>query len=108
MAATMHDWTRAPGHSFHDFHNRWITHLTEALNDGPLPPDYYAETDQHMDRYAPDMLTLQMPGDGPAGIGPPTGYGTVAVAECPPKVSRTLSAPVPRRRVAVRHTSGDR
>src|SRR5437763_16036890 len=49
-----------------------------------------------------------MPGYGPAGIGPPAGDGTVAVAECPPKVSRTLSAPGPRRRVAVRHTSGDR
>ncbi len=38
----MHDWTRVDAGIYHDFHNRWITHLTEALNSGILPSTYYA------------------------------------------------------------------
>ena len=38
----VHDWRRAGAGTFHSFHNGWIAHLTEALNGGLLPPDYYA------------------------------------------------------------------
>ncbi len=38
----MHDWTRVDAGVYHDFHNRWVTHLTEALNSGLLPNNYYA------------------------------------------------------------------
>ncbi len=37
----MHDWTRVDAGVYHDFHNRWVTHLTEALNSGLLPNNYY-------------------------------------------------------------------
>jgi hypothetical protein len=38
----VHDWTRVDHGTFHDFHTRWIAHLTEALNGGLLPAGYYA------------------------------------------------------------------
>jgi hypothetical protein len=38
----MHDWSRADAGVYHDFHHRWVTHLTEALNAGLLPETHYA------------------------------------------------------------------
>lgn len=38
----IHDWTRVASGTVHDFHSGWILHLKEALNEGILPPDYYA------------------------------------------------------------------
>jgi hypothetical protein len=32
----IHDWTRVDAGTFHDFHQAWITHLKETLNDGVL------------------------------------------------------------------------
>ena len=32
----VHDWTRVSPGTFHDFHGRWITHLSESLNAGLL------------------------------------------------------------------------
>lgn len=37
----VHDWTRVDAGTFHAFHTAWITHLSETLNGGLLPPDYY-------------------------------------------------------------------
>lgn len=42
----VHDWTRVLPGAFHDFHGRWITHLSESLNAGLLPADYYALSEQ--------------------------------------------------------------
>src|ERR1700686_2693078 len=41
----IHDWTRVGAGTFHAFHHAWIAHLMEALNEGMLPPDYYALTE---------------------------------------------------------------
>jgi len=38
----VHDWTRVSCGTFHDFHSRWLTHLSETLNGGVLPVGYYA------------------------------------------------------------------
>ena len=38
----IHDWTRIDAGLFHNFHQNWITTLTNALNTGALPSDYYA------------------------------------------------------------------
>jgi hypothetical protein len=38
----MYDWIRFDAGIYHDFHNRWITHLTEVLNAGLLPDTHYA------------------------------------------------------------------
>jgi hypothetical protein len=88
----------------------WITHLSEALNDGLLPPSYYALPEQHGGRLIADVLTLQVPTWGKPL--PPTGEGGVAVAEAPPRVRRKLS-PSPaargsRRTLTIRHVSGHR
>ena len=49
----VHDWTRVDAGIFHDFHNAWITHLKEALNEGLLPDGYYAQAEQHAGRLIP-------------------------------------------------------
>ncbi len=38
----VHDWTRVAAGIFHDFHHSWIEQIKVALNEGILPPDYYA------------------------------------------------------------------
>jgi hypothetical protein len=38
---TVHDGTRVSQGTFHDFHGRWITPLTESLNAGRLPSNWY-------------------------------------------------------------------
>jgi hypothetical protein len=104
----VHDWTRVDAGTFHAFHTAWITHLSEALNDGLLPPGYYALPEQHGGRLLADVLTLQVP---PTAAAPPrVDDGGVAVAETPPRVRRRLS-PSPaargtRRTLAIRHVSG--
>jgi hypothetical protein len=42
----MHDWTRVEPGIFHAFHHRWISALSDVLNGGKLPPDYYALPEQ--------------------------------------------------------------
>ncbi len=110
----IHDWIRVDANTFHDFHNSWIIHLKEALNAGVLPPDYYAQSEQHMRQLIPDVLTLHSSDpDRLRNLPPPAkGTGAVAVAESPPRVSkRCVLTPAPRgrrRRLAIRHTSGHR
>ena len=38
----MHDWTKVEAGIFHAFHHGWISALTDTLNGGRLPDDYYA------------------------------------------------------------------
>jgi hypothetical protein len=107
---TIHDWTQVDAGTFHAFHTAWITHLSEALNGGLLPPSYYALPEQHGGRLIADVLTLQTPVSAiPIAS---AGEGGVAVAEAPPRVRRRLS-PSPtargtRRTLAIRHVSGHR
>jgi hypothetical protein len=37
----IHDWTRVPAGTWHDFLYAWITEIRNALNGGRLPPSYY-------------------------------------------------------------------
>lgn len=106
----VHDWTRVDAGTFHAFHTAWITHLSEALNGGLLPPSYYALPEQQGGRLIADVLTLQAPVS--AAPVPAAGDGGVAVADAPPRVRRKLS-PSPtargtRRTLAIRHVSGHR
>jgi hypothetical protein len=34
----VHDWSQMDAGTFHAFHTAWITHLSETLNGGLLPP----------------------------------------------------------------------
>jgi hypothetical protein len=56
----IHDWTRVEAGVFHHFHHRWIAAITDALNDGLLPPEYYALAEQQAAGFGPDILTLQV------------------------------------------------
>jgi hypothetical protein len=38
----IHDWTRVGAGIFHHFHQRWLAAISDALNSGLLPPEYYA------------------------------------------------------------------
>jgi hypothetical protein len=109
----LHDWTRVEAFVFHGFHTRWIVHLMESLNDGPLPDGYYADCEQITrdtqddGRTQPDLLTLHRPREL---FDPPSAPETsaVALADAPPAVM-CVPVPVtprPRRHIVVRHRSG--
>jgi len=110
----IHDWTRVSAGTCHDFHTCWIAHLKEALNDGLLPSDYYAQAEQVAGGIGPDVLTLATSNGHNATngwSGPPV---ATAVAEAPPKVSLTVTLNAEaavyakkRRTLVIRHASGD-
>lgn len=108
----IHDWTRVLPGIFHDFHATWIVEIEKSLNEGLLPPDYYALAEQIAGRIGPDVLALSHR-DGFDG-GPnehPT--GCLALATAPPRVQFTAQTEDDsylrkRKTVVIRHRSGDR
>src|SRR5438105_1250032 len=105
----VHDWTRVDAGTYHAFHMNWMTHLSETLNGGLLPPGYYAMPEQHAGPFITDVLTLQAPR---SPIPPPVDEGGVAVVEAPPRVRHKLTlspaARGARRSLTIRHVSGHR
>jgi hypothetical protein len=107
----VHDWTRVNADTFHHFHATWVIEISRALNEGILPPDYYAMAEQMAGAVGPDVLTLEA---GPAdenGTAEPD--GGVAVAVAPPRVWFSGRFEIDRyaakaRTVVIRHASGDR
>jgi hypothetical protein len=81
----INDWTRVDAGIFHHFHLGWLDEISGALNDGLLPPDYYALAEQIAGGLGPDVLTLQTPTNGVAPTGVSSGGG-IALATAPPKV----------------------
>lgn len=113
----IHDWTRVFPGTFHDFHGSWITHLKEALNEGLLPPSYFALSEQHAHSIVPDILTLSFDSSAetttawtPADVS----TDTVALTEAPPQVSFALELDeaahyrMSRRTLVIRHRSSRR
>lgn len=104
----VHDWTRVSAGTFHFFHNSWITHLAETLNEGLLPPGFYAMGEQHAGRIIADMLTLHVT-DAPRHRG---NDGAIAVADVPPKTRLKVTADESamyhrlQKTLAIRHSSG--
>lgn len=110
---TIHDWSRVGDGTFHDFHNGWIIHLKEALNEGRLPKGYYAQSEQHVGRKIADVLALHASNpDEPRNPPRPAGDRAVALKESPPRVSRThqvkRSGARRRKTLTIRHSSGHR
>jgi len=107
----VHDWTRVKAGIFHDFHASWIVSLKAALNDGLLPPGYYAMAEQIAGESIPDVLTLQASAPFPPGTRP--GEGWLAVADAPPRVAIVAEAEEVeeyarrQRTLVIRHSSGD-
>ena len=115
----MHDWTRVSAGTFHDFHNAWITHLKERLNEGLLPSPYYAQGEQRAGEIIPDILALRAGDDAEDSAWSETEgsqqSSLVALAEAPPQVQLAqeaiddLAFYLSRQRtVVIRHASGDR
>jgi hypothetical protein len=105
----IHDWTRVDAGLFHDFHQRWIAALSNALNAGGLPPDYFALVDQRVRGPIPDVLTLKLSGSDTEASQSSPG---LAVAAAPPQtrlVHRKEAEIYANRanRVAIRHRHGD-
>lgn len=111
----IHDWTRVTAGTWHDFHLAWIAEIRNALNDGLLPADYYAQAEQIAGPLGPDVLTLQetdLPANGPVSHGSERNGG-VTVATVPPRMRLTAEAEMndyvlKRRTLVIRHASGDR
>jgi hypothetical protein len=109
----VHDWTRVDAGIFHHFHHGWITAIARALNEGILPPDYYALAEQHAAGFGPDVLTLQGDGNGSSdndGGPAPASSGGVLLAEPRLKPIAETDMAFYRRKqkvIAVRHVSGD-
>jgi hypothetical protein len=105
----VHDWTRVDAGFFHHFHHQWIGSLSDALNAGGLPSDYFALVEQRIQGPIPDVLALELASG--AG-GPSKGTAGLAVAAAPPQVRlvmRTEAAIYARKanRITVRHRHGD-
>jgi hypothetical protein len=127
----IHDWTRVSAGTYHHMHQAWITELSRALNNGILPPAFYALAEQVAGRTVPDVLTLEYVREGLAAEGfeardlPLHGSaeerglerqpdGAIALAEAPPRVHAVESVPeatiltLRRRRIVIRHATDDR
>jgi hypothetical protein len=112
----VHDWTRVDAGIFHDFDNVWIGQLRTALNEGLLPPGFYALSEQHAGRSIVDLLALHTdaaPSESlPLPLPLPPATGGLAVAEAPPRTRRRHTvepaARLLRRSLAIRHVTGHR
>jgi hypothetical protein len=105
----IHDWTRVDAGLFHDFHQRWTGNLSDALNLGGLPPNYFALVEQRIKGLIPDVLTLKL---APGAEEPSNGTTALAVATAPPRTRlvRRSEAEIyagKANRITVRHRHGD-
>jgi hypothetical protein len=107
----IHDWSRVEAGIFHHFHHRWISAISDVLNAGLLPADYYALAEQFAGGFGPDVLNLQT--NDASGTPAPAGAGGGGLLVVPPKVKLSGETDMEfyRRRqkaVVIRHVSGDR
>src|SRR5262245_52842362 len=65
----IHDWAQVPNGIFHHFHHRWLSAISDELNGGRLPGDYYALAEQVAGGLGPDVLTLEYLPSGGDGAG---------------------------------------
>ena len=110
----IHDWSRVESGIFHAFHQQWLIAISNALNSGILPRDYYALPEQFAAGFGPDVLTLQVESgreeDEPQAEKRNGGIGLLLAK---PKIEATAEtdAEYYRRKqnsIAIRHVSGDR
>ncbi len=110
----IHDWSKVDAGVFHGFHLRWIANLTAHLNNGGLPPGYYADAEQYADRKEADVLTLHESEGVPLNslVEPVDGDGGTAVmveSAIETRTARKGFKPRARqRRLIVRHVTGHR
>jgi hypothetical protein len=107
----VHDWTRVGAGIFHHFHQRWMGAISDALNSGLLPEDYYALAEQIAGDVGPDVLALQV-GAPDGGLSPGVSPGATAVATKPPKAYFIAQTEMDQyvlkqSTLVIRHSSGD-
>jgi hypothetical protein len=119
-AMPMHDWTRVEPNYLHDFHVGWIAAFRLVLNNGGLPPGYYALAGQDAPPFEPDVLALEVPAPQGRSNGvaltpsPGPAPSGVTLATSPPQVRFTAAEPKAgtvsrkQRRIAIRHSSTHR
>jgi hypothetical protein len=108
----IHDWSRTYAGVFHDLHITWLVELKRVLNQGLLPPGYYALGEQVIGGAVPDVLTRDRSGSA----APAEAFaraGEAAAESLEPLATITAVAETPRypprpRVIAVRHASGHR
>lgn len=114
----IHDWTRVDAGIFHHFHQQWTVAITNALNNGLLPGEYYALTEQQGAGFEPDVLTLHAGRFSerdyttqPPTVQPSEASGTgLLVAQPQVRITAETDLEFYRRKqniVTVRHVSGD-
>ncbi len=114
----IHDWTRVIPGTFHDFHHEWISTIKHSLNAGVLPSNYYAMAEQIAGGLGPDVLTLESVEpleededlvESGASDGGGTALATAAhLSARLSERSETILSARRRKRIAIRHRSGDR
>jgi hypothetical protein len=107
----VHDWARVGAGIFHHFHQRWIGAISDALNSGLLPEDYYALAEQIAGDVGPDVLALQV-GAPDRGLSPGVSPAATAVAARPPKAYFIAQTDMDQyvlkqSTLVIRHSSGD-
>jgi Protein of unknown function (DUF4058) len=105
----MHDWTRVPAGIFHAVHHRWISAISDDLNAGLLPPEFYALPEQQAAGFGPDVLTLQTTANHDSAENS-TGTATALVTRPQTRFTAESETEFYRRKkssVVVRHVSGD-
>jgi hypothetical protein len=104
----IHDWTRVDAGLFHAFHQTWITRFSDVLNEGVLPPEYFALSEQSIRGPIPDVLTLRLAAEPEEPTGDSRG---LAMAAAPPRarVVQRLEEKIytyKANRITVRHRHG--
>jgi len=107
------DWTKVDAGIFHAFHHHWISSLTDSLNGGILPPDYYSLPERHANGVSPQMLTREGLRFDEADFVDDRGEAVGSVTLARPKLQPTAETDMEyyRRKqdsLVVRHVSGDR
>src|SRR5262249_21722775 len=66
-AMPMHDWTRVPAGTYHDFHCKWLADLSNRLNTGLLPDDHESRVEAVLTGTTGDNVVLREVGSLPEG-----------------------------------------
>src|SRR5579872_3733982 len=103
----VHDWTWVDSGLFHAFHQHWISAISDALNGGVLPSDFFALRDRNTRPTVLNFLPLTLSSEGETN-----GSGGLAVGTAPPqtRIVRRSEADIYAAKadlITVRHRHGD-